>query len=140
MSGRVNEIGYQEILHAVKCFSIELVLVLGHDRLHAKLAKEFSTNANCKGLRLSNNPDATIVTVKLPKSGGAIDRNVATRKTARANAISRYFYGNPLTGIHLSPMQQHITFSEIDVYTLIGSSGKYNTKAKRSEHRVMEAL
>jgi polyribonucleotide 5'-hydroxyl-kinase len=122
MSGRVDEIGYQEILHVVRCYSIELVLVLGHDRLHAKLNKELSTNINRKGPRLATNPKSSIVTVKLPRSGGAIERNPTLRKNARANAISQYFYGDPLCGINLSPMQQHVNFSEIDLYSMVGAS------------------
>ena len=83
MCGRVDEVGYQEMLHVVRSYSIELVLVLGHDRLHAKLAKELKTNDEWKGPRLASNPNSSIVVVKLPRSGGAIERSAQHRKSAR---------------------------------------------------------
>ena len=130
MCGRVDEVGYQEMLHVVQSYSIELVLVLGHDRLYSKLNKELSSsdcNSSRKGLRLASNPNSSIVTVKLPRSGGATDRDSTVRKNVRAHLTSKYFYGDPLNNINLSPMEQNINFSEIDLYQLVGSGGGANS-------------
>lgn len=40
-----------------------------------------------------------------------------------ANAMSQYFYGDSLHSINLSPMQQHVNFSDVDLYSLSSASG-----------------
>jgi polyribonucleotide 5'-hydroxyl-kinase len=101
MCGRVDEIGYQEILQVVQSYSIELVIVLGNDRLFSKINKELSSNGSRKGPRLASNPNSSIVTIKLPRSGGATERDSTVRKNIRANLTSKYFYGDPLNNITL---------------------------------------
>jgi polyribonucleotide 5'-hydroxyl-kinase len=127
MCGRVDEIGYQEILQVVQLYSIELVIVLGHDRLFSKINKELNSNVTRKGPRLASNPDSSIVTIKLPRSGGATERDTTRRKNIRANLISKYFYGSPLNNINLSPMEHDINFSEIELFELLGSGGGINS-------------
>ena len=114
--GKVDDGGLRLILDAVRAFSVELVLVIGDDRLHNRIGKELKTqSALHRGPRLSDN--AELLSVKLPRSGGAIDRSIAERKDARAEAVARYFYGLPSRDITLSPCEHHISFSDVDVFT-----------------------
>lgn len=103
------------ILDAVREFSIELVLVIGDDRLHNRVSKELKAHpALHRGPRLSET--AELIAVKLPRSGGAIDRSAADRKAARAAAVARYFYGLPGRDITLAPCEHHLSFSDVDIF------------------------
>ncbi|CAN0118202.1 unnamed protein product [Phaeothamnion confervicola] len=76
--GWIEGVGYQLLLHAVGALAADVVLVMGHDRLYADLTA---------GL-----PDAVVV-VKVPRSGGVVQRDVEYRRRERATRIREYFYG-----------------------------------------------
>ena len=113
--GRVDDAGLRMILGAVRAFSVELVLIIGDDRLHSRIGKELKTQrALHRGSRLAET--AELIAVKLPRSGGAVDRSVADRKAARAAAMAQYFYGLPSRDITLAPCEHHLSFSDIDIF------------------------
>lgn len=53
--GWVDKAGYQLLLHSIQALSIDVLLVMGHDRLFAELKQDMAGN---------------IVVIKLPRSGG----------------------------------------------------------------------
>jgi polyribonucleotide 5'-hydroxyl-kinase len=113
--GRVDDGGLRMILEAVRAFSVELVLVIGDDRLHNRIGKELKAQrALHRGPRLAST--AELIAVKLPRSGGAVDRSAADRKAARAAAVARYFYGLPSRDITLAPCEHHLSFSDVDIF------------------------
>uniref|UniRef100_A0A803QM42 Protein CLP1 homolog n=1 Tax=Cannabis sativa TaxID=3483 RepID=A0A803QM42_CANSA len=72
--GWIEGIGYELLLHAIDTFNINVVLVLGQEKL-------------CSMLRdvLKNKPDVDVV--KLQRSGGVVSRNVKYRQKARSLRI-----------------------------------------------------
>jgi polyribonucleotide 5'-hydroxyl-kinase len=92
--GWVDGAGYGLIVHTIKAFKIDTVLVIGDDRLTAKLSKDVS------GVQ------------KVPKSAGVVQRSTNYRKTTRISKIREYFYG---ISDNLSPHIVIMSFSDIEV-------------------------
>jgi polyribonucleotide 5'-hydroxyl-kinase len=77
---------------------ISVVLLTGHDKLYSKL----------RGLQMQQHEDATdgegggffldksVVIVKVPRSGGIVNRNAQQMRQIRSRSIRRYFYGEDL--------------------------------------------
>jgi polyribonucleotide 5'-hydroxyl-kinase len=57
--GWTDSTGYEILLHCMAAFNVNVVLVMGHDKLYAKLMSDTSDN---------------VTVVKLPKSGGIVER------------------------------------------------------------------
>lgn len=67
------------MLHAIRAFRIDVVLVIDHERLYADIKNEtFGQPVEC---------------IKLRKSGGVVSRDQDTRYLGRQDAIRDYFYG-----------------------------------------------
>ena len=76
--GWVDGMGYDLLLHIIAVFAVDVVLVMGDDRLYFSLTSSIQDK---------------VVVVKLPRSGGVVERDNMVRKRARKNKISEYFYG-----------------------------------------------
>ncbi len=57
------------LLHCIKAFRVDIVLVMGHDRLHSSLVSTLQDGSSSSGGGLSG-----VTVVKLPKSGGVMTR------------------------------------------------------------------
>jgi polyribonucleotide 5'-hydroxyl-kinase len=90
-SGMIEDSGYQYLLHAVDAFRINVVLVLGHDRLYSMLGTHFKKAFD--GVA-SASPWPKLI--KLPRSGGVSERDKSFRNASRSRCIRRYFYGDPM--------------------------------------------
>ncbi len=91
-SGLIEDMGYQYLLHAIESFRINVVLVLGHDRLYSMLGTQLKKDfeGDSSGLKKRKMP----ILIKLPRSGGVVSRDIAFRRALRSQSIKRYFYGN----------------------------------------------
>ncbi|KAI9786570.1 MAG: Cleavage polyadenylation factor subunit clp1 [Candelina submexicana] len=104
--------GYEIIQHVVSEFSVNVLLVLGSERLYSDMIKRFDGK--------QNSADEVISVVKLAKSGGCVDRDESFMKQARQAQIKEYFYGDARTS--LSPHIQLVKFDQITVFKLADSS------------------
>jgi len=95
--GWIEEKGYDLLIEASIQLKVDLILVLGDERLYSQLKEEKKMVASVQ---------------KLPKSGGVVIREKTQRRFARSNAIKEYFYG-PKN--NLSPHQKVLQFSEITI-------------------------
>jgi polyribonucleotide 5'-hydroxyl-kinase len=89
----------------MEAFRINVVLVIGHDRLYSMLgtllkkrAKEEEARIEqlAENERLSQSQQSKPLMpklIKLPRSGGVVARDAAFRRTLRSQSIKRYFYG-----------------------------------------------
>jgi len=91
-SGLIEDIGYQYLLHAIEAFRINVVLVLGHDRLYSMLGTQFKKDYEGGGGPMRKAP----ILIKLPRSGGVVSRDASFRRALRSQSIKRYFYGNSI--------------------------------------------
>lgn len=103
--GWIEGVGYDLLLHAIRTFKANVVLVLGQEKLWSMLKKEVSKS------------EPTVDVVKLQKSGGVVNRNAKYRQRARSYRIREYFYG--LTN-DLSPHSNIANFSDLFVYRIGG--------------------
>ena len=81
-NGWIQEDGYSLLLHAAKALQISVILVMGHDRLYSMLTTDYKDMEDCPKI------------IKLPRSGGVVNRPLAFQRQWRSRAIKRYFYGD----------------------------------------------
>ncbi|ORX91606.1 Clp1-domain-containing protein, partial [Basidiobolus meristosporus CBS 931.73] len=100
-NGLINNVGHDIIQNAINAFSVNVLLVVGQERLYSEMVR-----AN------GNNPGLTIL--KLSKSGGVVNRDPAFRRADQMQKIREYFYGTPK--MELSPYSTLVSYEDITVY------------------------
>lgn len=99
--GWIEDVGYKLMLHTVKALRINVVLVMGHDRLYSMLSSHYKKLESGSGVTVDEGgmqdsysalPIAPKV-IKLPRSGGVVSRDGGFRRSARSLCMKRYFYG-----------------------------------------------
>jgi polyribonucleotide 5'-hydroxyl-kinase len=84
-NGWIQEEGFALLVHAVKALRINVVLVLGHDRLYSMMKSAVAKE--------SDDFNQTKV-IKVPRSGGVVSREKSFLLQCRSRSIKRYFYGS----------------------------------------------
>lgn len=102
--GWVESLGYELLLHAIETFNVDVVLVLGQERLFSQLSSQFHGRTRPDGSRID--------VVKLNKSGGVVNRNPKHRQRTRTSRVREYFYG--IAG-DLSPHAMTVGFADVQV-------------------------
>ncbi|TGO57884.1 hypothetical protein BOTNAR_0192g00070 [Botryotinia narcissicola] len=98
--------GYDLISHIVSEFAVNIILVLGSERLHSEMLRRFSTQ------KIDNGEAITLV--RLDKSGGCVDRDDTFMQQMREATIKEYFFGDAKRT--LSPHTQLVNFDELSIY------------------------
>ncbi|KAF2838708.1 Clp1-domain-containing protein [Patellaria atrata CBS 101060] len=104
--------GYENIAHIVSEFSVNVLLVLGSERLYSDMTRRFSPTP-------SDSTDPVHV-IKLPKSGGCVQRDETYMKTLRHHQIRAYFFGHGNTT--LSPYTQMVDFASLSIFRIPAST------------------
>lgn len=112
---------YDLIQHLVADFSITVLVVLGSERLYSDMVRRYETTATSSS---SSSNNSSITVLKLPKSGGCVDRSPSHLLTARQTAVREYFFGEPKRT--LSPYTITVDFSSILIYKLCSSAESNN--------------
>eukprot|EP00899_Mesostigma_viride_P014925 jgi/Mesvir1/23433/Mv22291-RA.2 len=102
--GWVDGLGYDLILDAIAALNINVVLVIGQERLWSRLADEYAKT-----------PSVQIV--KLNKSGGVVERARNWRILSRNQRVKEYFYGPKGD---LCPHSLVLNFSSVSIYRIGG--------------------
>lgn len=102
-NGWIRDEGYQLLLHAVKALQIDVVLVMGHDRLYSMMRQS---------IKKGDNPGIKVI--KVPRSGGVVSRDATFLRQARSRSMKRYFYGDL---VEASAQQPQPSLSEKDEKT-----------------------
>lgn len=96
------DLGGDRIERLVDLFSVNvLVVIVGQERLYSDMIKQFK---GWDGLTV----------VKVPKSGGCVDREPVYRRAVTAAQINEYFYGMPKQ--MLAPYTVTVDYSKIVIY------------------------
>jgi polyribonucleotide 5'-hydroxyl-kinase len=104
-NGAIDGEGYNMILHTIDALDIDVVLIMGHDRLYSMLSTSFDKE------------QCTII--KLPRSGGLVSRDSAFRRKVKSLAVKRYFYGTTHQKVsQLTPYAMQVPFKEVTLYQL----------------------
>ena len=91
---------------------VNVIVVLGSERLYSDLVRRFNDNKTIAG-------DSTTV-IKLDKSGGCVDRDEDFRSQLRHAQIREYFFGDGRNT--LSPHTQQVDFNQLSIYRLVDKS------------------
>jgi polyribonucleotide 5'-hydroxyl-kinase len=118
-SGKGGATGYDLISHIVSEFAVSNIVVLGSERQYSDMTKRFDGK-----LVSSSSAGEAIAVIKLPKSGGCVDRDEGFMKSLRAAQVKAYFFGTPdlSNGVALSPRQQQVEFRQLSVWRLKGGT------------------
>ncbi|KAL7216508.1 hypothetical protein ACSBR1_028450 [Camellia fascicularis] len=100
----IEGLGYKLLLQAIDTFNVNVVLVLGQEKLCSMLKDV-----------LKSKPDVDVV--KLQKSGGGVSRNSKVCQKSRSYSIREYFYG---VVNDLSPYSNIANFSDLSAYKIGG--------------------
>jgi polyribonucleotide 5'-hydroxyl-kinase len=99
------------LVATIRTLQISVVLVLGQDRLYSLLRPRLPD---------SKQPDSCKI-IKLPRSGGVVNRDEAFVRALRCRSISRYFYGGlqPNSKVPLlTPFAIHLAIDRLVLYKL----------------------
>jgi polyribonucleotide 5'-hydroxyl-kinase len=114
--GFIDGLGYDILLDTVKTMQCDVVIVQGNDRLFARLSEDLksiklpirptatgaapsagssSSSAAGAGVEVaaSSTDTKSVALLKLPRSGGVVERSRNTRRDTRKQRIKEYFYG-----------------------------------------------
>ncbi|RQM30209.1 hypothetical protein B5M09_000306 [Aphanomyces astaci] len=95
-SSWIDGAGYQVLLHCIQAFHVDLVIVLGQDKLHSELQRDLASTASTS-------------VIKLPRSDGVVQRSNQQRHQLRMDRFHEYFYGKHLHST--LPMQSPFEFA-----------------------------
>lgn len=93
---------------------INVVLIMGHDRLYSMLKNHVEKEPQLSALKI----------IKLPRSGGVVSRDDAFVRASRSLSMRRYFYGQQVEGPNntkvpsLTPFLAHAEFKNVKLYKL----------------------
>lgn len=98
--GLADEIGTEVHRHTIETLKVNVVIVVGHERLYSDLMR------SCK--------DSDVTILRLPKSGGVVNRDPSLMRYIQMKRIREYFYGCP--NFELSPSPNLVKFDELNIY------------------------
>jgi len=101
--GWVDGLGYELLQQQIVDFKVDVLVVIGDDRLHSQLEKFSMTQPRKPAV------------IKLSKSGGVITRSVVTRQASQSSRIREYFYG---TSNELCPHSSVLDLTAIQVFNI----------------------
>ncbi|KAI8452156.1 Pre-mRNA cleavage complex II protein Clp1-domain-containing protein [Phakopsora pachyrhizi] len=105
------------VKETVRAFGINVLVVLGSERLYLEIKKLMNTNK-------------TVEVIRVPKNGGATDLDLNYRKRLESNQIRSYFYGGPsLSQGQLSPFTIVVKFDDLSIFRIGGDEAQVPSSA-----------
>jgi len=111
---------YDLLAHIISELSINLVLVLGSERLYNDLSRRYSSPSQ----RNAGSSDDAVTVLRVAPSPGAVARDGSFMKATRAAQTRRYFFGDARTP--LNPHSQMWDFADLAVYRAVDHSAGSN--------------
>ncbi|KAL8911302.1 MAG: hypothetical protein Q9171_003510 [Xanthocarpia ochracea] len=100
--------GYDIVQHIVSEFSVNVLVVVGSERLYSDMLRRF--NGQPIGI------GETITVVKLDRSGGSVDRDEEFLHRSRKAQFIKYFYGDSKMELH--PRTTEYDFNHVSIYKI----------------------
>lgn len=118
------------LAHVVSEFSVNCIVCLGSERLWSDVVKRFdgtpvaSSSSSTTNTSTATNEADKIQVIRLPKSGGTVDRDPTFLHATRTQQVRRYFYGDDRLqsqggGIKLSPRVLTADSDSLTVHQLV---------------------
>ncbi|KAI4238643.1 MAG: hypothetical protein LQ349_000954 [Xanthoria aureola] len=115
--------GYDIIQHIVSEFSVNVLVVVGSERLYSDMLRRF--NGQPIGI------GETTTVIKLDRSGGSVDRDEDFLRRSRKAQFLRYFYGDPKMELH--PRTTECDFSHVSIYRVPDTTNTENLTTATSD-------
>ncbi|KAH7031414.1 Pre-mRNA cleavage complex II protein Clp1-domain-containing protein [Microdochium trichocladiopsis] len=116
---------YDALAHIVAEFSINIIVVLGSERMTSDLQKRFGSHRTTL--------DEEVTVVGLDKSGGVVERDATFMQQVREAAIREYFFGDARNT--LSPFTQQVDFAALSLWRINeGSLNDDNDNGGQQHH------
>ncbi|KAL8657342.1 MAG: hypothetical protein Q9226_002016 [Calogaya cf. arnoldii] len=100
--------GYDIIQHIVSEFSINVLVIVGSERLYSDMLRRF--NGQPIGI------GETTTVIKLDRSGGSVDRDEDYLSRSRKAQFLKYFYGDSKMELH--PRTTECGFNHVSIYKI----------------------
>ncbi|ODV91417.1 hypothetical protein CANCADRAFT_19614, partial [Tortispora caseinolytica NRRL Y-17796] len=91
----------------VKLFKVDVIVVIGHERIYSDLRKRFADKF----------PSASVV--RVPESGGVVEREDSYIRAVQQKQIREYFYGSPTASHVLNPFSTSLDLSKKVIYRVL---------------------
>ncbi|KAF9163443.1 hypothetical protein BGX21_008628 [Mortierella sp. AD011] len=98
-NGLIDSTGYEIIANCIKAFSVDVIIVLGHERLYSDMTRLHQKSG--------------VAVIKLAKSGGVVERDSSFRRQTQNHKIREYFYGT--TKNELAPYSTMINYHDVEI-------------------------
>ncbi|KAF9971323.1 Cleavage polyadenylation factor subunit clp1 [Actinomortierella ambigua] len=102
--------GYDIIAHCIKSFGVDVIIVLGHERLYSDMMRLHGKPGGSGG---SGQHPRPIAVMKLAKSGGVVERDAVFRRQTQNQKIREYFYGTAKS--ELAPFSTMVHFHDVEI-------------------------
>lgn len=102
--------GYDIIQSAISDLEVNVLIVLGSERLYSDMLRKY---------------ESQLTVLKLPKSGGVVGRDATYQRSLQASQIRKYFYGDlrqPLNAFSLSVAFTDLRLFQIDDASSVNTS------------------
>ncbi|KAI0478596.1 Pre-mRNA cleavage complex II protein Clp1-domain-containing protein [Xylariaceae sp. FL0804] len=100
--------GYEHVAHIVAEYSVNIVVVLGSERMGGEMQRRLAGQRTTLG--------EPVAVVALDRSGGVVERDAAFMQQVREAAIREYFFGDARTT--LSPFTQQVDFAALAIWRI----------------------
>ncbi|KAI9262876.1 Pre-mRNA cleavage complex II protein Clp1-domain-containing protein [Helicostylum pulchrum] len=100
-AGLIDNVGYDIIQHIIQDFNVNVLIVLGHERLYSDMNRIYGSKQK-------------VSVVKLSKSGGVVERDRQFKIRLQRTKIHEYFYGTPKC--ELSPYSMLVNHDDIKIW------------------------
>ncbi|KAG0368283.1 Pre-mRNA cleavage complex II protein Clp1-domain-containing protein [Gamsiella multidivaricata] len=104
-NGLIDATGYEVIANCIKAFSVDVIIVLGHERLYSDMTRLHQKPATVTS--------PGIAVIKLAKSGGVVERDSGFRRQTQNQKIREYFYGTAKS--ELAPYSTMINYHDVEI-------------------------
>jgi polyribonucleotide 5'-hydroxyl-kinase len=98
-----NNTNWDNFTFIIEKFKVNVIIVVGHERLYSDISKFYQDNEK-------------ISVVKLSKSGGVVNRDTSYRRIIQSYKIKEYFYGTHKC--ELAPYSVIVPFTDIFIRTI----------------------
>ncbi|KAI7897765.1 Pre-mRNA cleavage complex II protein Clp1-domain-containing protein [Cokeromyces recurvatus] len=99
-AGLIDQVGYNIIQHVIEEFSVNVLIVLGNERLYSDMSRMYG--------------DKDVSVIKLTKSGGVVERDKQFKTLLQRAKIHEYFYGTPK--LELAPYSMLVHYDDIKIW------------------------
>ena len=107
--GWIEGMGYELMKHSIQALNINVVLVMGHDRLYSLLSTHYNKlkDQKQKGDTSIGDNIAIPKVIKFSRSGGPVSRDDSFRHISKILSMKQYFYGESI--VPLSTYQNAVS-------------------------------